>query len=354
MSFPPAIFYHRTRAARKIVVVDLGFLGDSVHLLPALAELRRHYPEAQLHTLSAPVGAALLELTPSVTRAWAFPLGSPSPPWWRHWDLLLALRRQRFDLALTFSGTDRSLFMTALTGARWRLACAGGRRHFWNRWLIGQWVPRRSRTLPVYEQRRQVLAACGMELNPPTWELHLPESARQRAEALVPAGALHCSINASHPLKEWPLEHWVAFTRALLQTRMAATLVASGSEAARERERLRAFAAQVNDPRCVMLPADLGVAGLAAVLRRCRWHIGGDSGVLHLAAALGTPTVALVRDYPAKTEWLPQGPTHPHLVVPCECVDASHPPCAAQGRARCLQGLAPETVLEAFEHLGEP
>ena len=74
-------FYERSRTARKILVVDLGFLGDSVHLVPALWEIKRHYPAAELHTLSAPVGAEVLRLAPCVNRPWAFPLGAPSPPW---------------------------------------------------------------------------------------------------------------------------------------------------------------------------------------------------------------------------------------------------------------------------------
>src|SRR3974390_237188 len=106
MSSEPANFYSRTRAARKIIVVDLGFLGDSVHLVPALWELKRNYPQALVHTLSATVGAELLRLAPCVDRAWAFPLTAPSPPWWRHWGLLRALRGERFDAAFNFSGAD--------------------------------------------------------------------------------------------------------------------------------------------------------------------------------------------------------------------------------------------------------
>ena len=141
----PANFYRMTQSARKIIVVDLGFLGDSIHLIPALYEIKRHYPDAQLHTLSATIGAELLNLVPCVDSAWAFPLTPQSPPWWRNWDILRALRREKFDLAFNFSGADRTIFITALTGAKWRLAQEGGRRHFWNRWLIPTWVPLQSR-----------------------------------------------------------------------------------------------------------------------------------------------------------------------------------------------------------------
>src|SRR5690348_8898340 len=92
-------FYEHTRTARKIVVMDLGFLGDSVHLVPALWEIKRHYPDAQLHTVSALVGAEVLAMAPCLDRAWGFPLTAQSPPWWKHRDILARIRNERFDLA---------------------------------------------------------------------------------------------------------------------------------------------------------------------------------------------------------------------------------------------------------------
>jgi ADP-heptose:LPS heptosyltransferase len=339
-------FYERSRAARKILVVDLGFLGDSVHLVPALWEIKRHYPAAELHTLSAPVGAEVLQLAPCVERPWAFPLGSPSPPWWRHWDLLLALRRERFDAAFNFSGADRTLFITALSGARWSVAVVGGRKHFWSPWLVRDQVPHPSPELPVYEQRRQILAACGLELAAFRWDLRLPETAARWAEARVPAGAIHFSINASTPLKEWPLEHWVELAKRLLAREPSARIIATGSANAREQERLRSLAAGVGgDDRLTVLPSGMTIAELAAVLQRSRLHVGADSGVLHLALALGVPTLALFRDYAGTVEWLPRGPAHKHLLALCPCANLRNPPCAATDRALCLARITPEQVM---------
>jgi ADP-heptose:LPS heptosyltransferase len=341
-------FYERTRAARKILVVDLGFLGDSVHLIPALWEIKRHYPAAQLHTLSAPVGAEALQLAPCVDRPRAFPLGSPSPPWWRHWDLIWALRRERFDLAFNFSGADRTLFITALAGARWSVAVAGGRKHFWSNWLVRNQVDRRSPELPVYEQRRQVLIACGFELGGPRWDLRLLEKAVQWAGARVPAGAIHFSINASTPLKEWPLEHWIELAKRVLAKEPSARIIATGSADAREQERLRSLAAGVGDDRLTVLPSGLTIAELAAALQRSRLHVGADSGVLHLAAAVGLPTVALFRRYADAGAWMPAGPAHRVLSVPCPCVDQPQPPCAATGQAACLARLQPAVVADTI------
>lgn len=308
--------------------MDLGFLGDSVHLVPALWEIRRHYPQAQLHTLSATVGAALLQLMPGVTRPWAFPLTQQSPPWWRHWDIIGGLRSERFDVAFNFGGGDRTIFTTALTGAKHRVAHQAGRKHFWNRWFIPNWVPRRDRGLPIFEQRRQVLAACGFTLQAPRFDLSVPEAAAAWAQANLPADAVHFSINASSPAKEWPLDAWVALAKALLQARPEMHLIATAGSALRELQRQREFEAAARHPRLKCYEG-LSIPQLAALLRRCQLHIGGDSGVLHLAFALGRPTVTVARQYDDMKEWLPEGDPHSSVIGPS------------------LESISPEAVTKA-------
>ena len=338
-------FLERTRAAAKIIVVDFGFLGDSVHLVPALWEIKRHYAGAQLHTLSATVGAELLAMAPCVDRRWAFPLTAKSPPWWKHWDILWALRRQRFDAAFNFTGSDRSLFATAFIGAPWTLGVEAGRRHFWNNWLVSDWVQRGTRDLPVFEQRRQVLAASGFSLQPARFDLRVPEEATQYAQEKIPENTVHLSINASTPVKEWPLENWIALAKALLAADGALHLAATGSALPRERARLAALAQAVDDSRLVCL-AGPSIARLAAVLQRSRVQIGGDSGVLHLAMALSVPTLTVFRDHAGMKEWLPVGEQHRHFVAECRCLEENRTDCLTAGKAACLASISAGQVAE--------
>ncbi len=341
----PPSFLQRTRAAKKIIVVDFGFLGDSVHLLPALWEIKRHYPAAELHTLSASVGAELLAMAPCVDHAWSFPLTAKSPPWWKHWDILLALRRQGFDVAFNFTGSDRSLFATAFIAATWSLGCQAGRRHFWNGWMVRDWVKRPSRELPVFEQRRQVLAAGGFALEPARFDLRVPEEARQWANQTVPENFAHLSINASTPVKEWPLENWIDLAKSLLAADGQLRLAATGSSNPREQERLAALAKGVDNKRLTCLPG-LSIARLASVLQRSRLHVGGDSGVLHLAMALGVPTLGLFRDHAGMKEWMPVGEKHRHFVAPCRCLQENRTDCLVAGKASCLAGISAAKVAE--------
>ena len=65
-------FWARTQAARKVMVLDLGFLGDTVHLLPALWVVRQAYPQAELHVTVAAHITSLMDCVPWVNRVWGY------------------------------------------------------------------------------------------------------------------------------------------------------------------------------------------------------------------------------------------------------------------------------------------
>jgi len=337
-------FHGTTSGAKKIAVVDLGFLGDTVHLVPALWEIKNNYPGAELHVLTSPVGREVLQMAACVDRAWSFPLGPPSPGWWEHWDVLRAMRRERFDVAFNFSGADRSVFVTKILGARHAMVYRGARRHFWQPWLIRHWLERTSLPSPVYEARRRILNLCGLALGPVRFDLTVPEAERQWAREQIPAGAVHLSLNASFKLKEWPLANNVKLLRYLLINGFDRKLVVSAAPNPREQARLDALRREISDPRLVLINERLSVARLAAMLERCVLHVGPDSGVIHLASALNVSTVAIFRRYSDMADFLPAGPKHAYFDAPCPCMTSKNPPCAAAGEAACLGGISAELV----------
>jgi len=298
-----------------------------------------------LHTLSARVGAELLKLAPCVDRAWAFPLTPKSPAWWRHWGIIWALRRERFDVAFNLSGSDRTIFVTALLGARWTLAWEAGRKHFWNHWLSADWVGRAARELPVFEQRRQVLAAGGFALKGPRFDLRVPREARQWAETAIADQPVHLSISASAPVKEWPLENWIGLVQMLAQKSPSIRIVATAGSNPREQDRLKELARGADGARLQCFEG-LSIARLAALLQRCRLQIGADSGVLHLALALGVPTLTVFRQYSGLAEWIPGGKEHRHLIADCRCIAENRTDCLRAGRAACLAAITPGQVCE--------
>jgi ADP-heptose:LPS heptosyltransferase len=348
MSADLANFYTKTREARKVIVVDLGFLGDTVHLLPALHELKRNYRGAELHVVTSTVGREVLGLASCVDRAWAIEMSPQKRSLRQQWQVLRALRHERFEVAFNFSGADRTIFMTALTGARSRVAYTGGHSHFWNRWLVPFWIPFIEPTDLVFERRREMLKLCGLELAPAEFGLHVPDSARDWALGQVPENAVHFSINASTHLKEWPLDNWIELAKRLSNEKQI-KILATGSENVRERGRLDAFASALGASAQVF--CGISIARLAALLSRCSLHIGADSGVLHLAMALGLPTISLFRNYPNLRAWVPRGPQHRSFTANCACIGQKHAPCLKQPSAVCLREIQPATVAQAVQEI---
>jgi ADP-heptose:LPS heptosyltransferase len=308
----------------------------------------------KIHVLSTPVGCEVLKMAPPVDRAIVFPLRKPSPPWWRHWGILRDLRRQRYDVALSFSGSDRNIFITAISGARLKLVHDDGRPHWWRTWLVPTWVSRRSRLLPMFEQRRQVLAHLGFNLGAPAFNLCVDPGEFRWAESSVPEQTLHFSVNASSHIKEWPLSHWVELATSSLGELPGHSIVATASGAPREQQRLREFVAALKPgdrSRLITFPQALSIPRLAAVLQRCQLHVGADSGVLHLAMALGVPTVSIFRDYEGLQEWQPQGSLHRSVVRHCSCEATKSWGPECQTRARCLAQIPPGEVKPLIHEL---
>jgi heptosyltransferase-3 len=341
-----AHFYSRTRAARKVIVVDLGFLGDTVHLVPALWELKTAYRDASLHVLTSSVGAEVLALAPCVDRAWAIEMQPQKRTLSQQWQIVRSLRRERFDVAFNFSGADRTIFMTALTGAHWRVGYPGGRQHIWNSWLIKNWAPRQDPNRTVFEQRRGVLAACGLPVGAARFDLRIDPASSAWAADIVPPVAIHLSINSAKATREWPLKHHREMLRAVWSRYPDLVVLATCAANPRERQRLREFIDLVGDARLRALNDNLSISRLGAVLQRCRLHIGPDSGVLHLAVALQVPTISFFREQGAFKSFLPTGPHHRVITMPCSCVDQQNAPCEQLGQAECFARIQPDRVVE--------
>ncbi len=339
-------FYEATRPCGKIVVVDLGFLGDTVHLVPALWEIKNNYPNAELHVLTTPVGAAVLKMVTCVDRAWSFPLGPPSPKWWEHWEILKALRREKFDLAFNFGGADRSVFITRILRPRHAMAYQGARIHFWQPWLISHWIRRIKLPTPISESRREILRLCGLAISPARFSLTpLPEDVAWAAAA-IPKGSIHLSLNASFAFKEWPMRNNIEFVNSLLSAGCRRTIFVSAAPNEREQARLAEFRNSISDPRVQFIAEQLSISRLAAMLARCALHVGPDSGMIHLAFAVGTGTASIFRRYHDMADWLPRGANHCYFDAPCDCLHASHCPCQSMNESRCLGSISPSMVAE--------
>jgi len=315
----------------RILVVRADRLGDMALTAASLLDLRRHFKNAEITVLAPPAPLALLEAHPGVDRR--VPLGAAGLPR----DLV-----GRFDLAIDFTpdAALRGALLVNRSRARYRIGFgAAGRQACFN--LKGPWAdPARH----VVDLNRDLIAALGATPVAACPSLYVTAQEKGEAQsrlaglgAASPRVALH--PGGHYPSQRWGPERFADLISELTGRTGAACIVMAGPG---EDDLVRRICAAT--PDALALGA-LPVRGLMACLASCDLFIGNNSGPLHVATALGLPTVSLM------------GPTDPARFSPrgpADRVLRRDLPCSPCDRGRCwhhtcLRAIEPEEVLREAE-----
>jgi ADP-heptose:LPS heptosyltransferase len=314
-----ARFLERTRLARKVMVLDLGFLGDTIHLIPALGAVRQGYPEAELHVMVADHVREILKTAPWLDRVWGWPR-FPKSPWWpRLLGPIRQLRAERFDVAINLNGSDRSSILTFLSRARARL----GRRPerggpwFWD-YLFTDIVEFPYKTMPISKQRWECLKAAGFPGDKPVFNIRIPDEARQMIREKIGSeeAFLHVSPFTTEDHKELPLAILAETLNELKAARPRMRMILSCAPNEREKSKMNELLKKLHFAPWHIFGGDLNLLELAALVQRSGLHLGGDSGALHVAWMVGVPTVSWFREYDGIKDWMPDGTGHRVVIGP--------------------------------------
>jgi ADP-heptose:LPS heptosyltransferase len=321
---------------QRILVLRTDRLGDMVLTTAALMDLRAHYRHARITVLAPPGALALLEGHPAVDHLVPLPARRRLP----------AELAGRFDMAIDFT-PDENLAgarLAAATRATWRagFAAAGRQAYF---------------TLPsppvradrhIVELNRDLLEAIGVTRRES--EPTLPVAEKERTAALARVAALGAAQPRIlvHPgghfaSQRWPAERFAEVIERLTESVGAACLVAWGPL---EEDLARRITGATPDALPI---GPLSVRELVAVTSVVDLFLGNNSGPLHVAAALGVPTLSLA----GPTDLRRFAPREPSARVLLRAV-----PCSPCGRARCwhhtcLASIGPREVVEAARALLE-
>jgi heptosyltransferase-1 len=289
----------------RIALVKLSAIGDVVHALPVATALRARRPGARLVWIVERREAAVLRGHPALdevievdTRAWRRARGRAAvrAALAEIRALRARLRAGRFDVAVDLQGLLKSGLITAATGAPLRLGFATRRlREPMSALFTNRRVMPPARARHVVDQYLALLEPLGV--TEPKVEFGLPWSAgaEARADAFFAAFELRprqrvvvLNPGAGRPRKRWPVERFAELAGRLARDAFARVVVAWGPG---EGDAARAIAGEGRPRVTLAPPTDLDE--LIALLRRASVVVAGDTGPLHLAAALGTPCVAL-------------------------------------------------------------
>jgi heptosyltransferase I len=290
--------------APRILIVRLSALGDVVHVLPLLDALRRARPDAQLGWLVEERNASVLEGHPQLDRVLVWPRRELSRLL-RSGRLLAALglalrslrelRAGRFEVSIDAQCNLRSSLLAWLSGASRRIGFAPPYTKEKAHWLATDHV-----SVPIggqlkVERNLALLGPLGIDVRGARPRLAVPDAARASARALRASlrapelVALHPGVSGFGAIKQWAPERFAGLAQRIAAERGALCLVTWGPGE-------RALAEQVvcaSQGAAQLAPETRSLLELAALYEVCDAVVGGDTGPLHLAAALGVPVVGL-------------------------------------------------------------
>jgi len=276
---------------RTIVVSRTDRIGDLLCGSPVLVALHQRWPRSRLVVIAGPKNRAVLRGLPFVEEG---PVFRRDPASWT--ELAWWLGRQRIDVCVSLRAESMAgVWIAAWSGAPVRIATHATKAAAAFNLLLGADDAHQTTR---YCHAAAILGFPPAEVRP---VFVVPPEAARRAEALLPAivppgGAPLVGVQIPHrstkryTVRAWPMEKVVSLARALSGDGCRVVLCGTGAE------RIEAEAVRRQVPESVLAPAGVSLAEFAAVQRRFDLFISQFTGTLHLADALGVPTVSFGTD----------------------------------------------------------
>ncbi len=346
---------------KKILIISNCRFGDSLVMMPALQLLKASFPQASICLLSereangAVSADQILGGRGLVDVFEALPMtGGKLKRLFSRLRLIFKLRKQSFDLGIVLMPPYPPLTMALVDRFKLYLKLFGIKQ------II---APEKiydfnEKRLNVVDATLQVLSTLNLPLPPPNHAPYMLPSRQNSEEEKIEADAIMAdapegsfriavALGTNMPAKQWPLEHFAQVLKRLCAKTSVWPFFFGGAADAKLASSL------MDDGICGTLVTGRPLSVAAAVMARCNGYFGHDTGVMHLAAALGKPCVALFSSRDPAGMWDPYGKGHTILRInslPCAncgavvCPKPDHP---------CMQ-QSPETVLSALITLIRP
>ena len=352
----------------RVLVTKLRHHGDVLLISPVLTALGRALPHAQIDVLVYAETAPMIERHPALARVFTIDRSTKRRgPWSQlmaELTLLRSLRARSYDLLVHLTAHPRGLTLAVCLRPRWAVTCELPARRLpgvWKRAFTHFYpVPAGGRSRHAVELNLDALRRIGIQPLAEDRKLVMVpgDQARSRIDAMLAAmglderGFIHV-----HPGSRWLFKCWPAGRMASLIARLCAeghAVVLTGAPEAHERAHVDTLLAalpaaartSVHD-----LTGKLTLPELAALTARAQLFIGVDSAPMHIAAAMGTPTIALFGPSD-DIEWGPWGVTH-RIVASQEhpCRPCRNDGCGGGKVSDCLTTLGVERVKSAVDAL---
>jgi ADP-heptose:LPS heptosyltransferase len=339
--------------APRVLVIRRRYLGDVVLLGSLFRNLRLKWPAAQIEVLTEPAYTGVLQLNPDVTQAITMP---PSANVGALIGLANRLRLARYTHVFDVDNTDKTALLTFATRAPIRITFhrETGRLHF--RWAYTQFAELGDvfyATRHITDTYLELLRPAEVEIQ--THAVRLvprPEDIAAISPVLRPSRAgdhkrLLVHPGSRSPYRVWPVDRFAAVCDRVQKELGAEVYIVAGPS---ELELARQIREQM-ETSVTVIERPLPIGEFAALASLCDLFLCHDSGPMHLAAAVGTPVVALLSSQNAAI-WRPFGEGHTVLQtpLPCACIGKEAPtPCDRNNgyRSYCVRMIKTDETFAA-------
>ncbi len=341
---------------KKILVIQLGDIGDVVWMIPALRAIKKNHPQAQIMIFTRYPNADVLLDDPSIAGIfYVRPEKRIQDSLLSSSSLIYRLRREKFDLVIDLRADDRGAITSFLTGAPLRAALLYPGLTWRNR-LFTHLVnpePAKERVLGAAEQSLKIIRGLGIKEETSVPQIIVSAESEQKVRQIIASEKIAAkngwvSINpfSRWSYKEWGMDKWQYLSHLIWQ-KYEMPIVICGS--AEERERAERLVKRSQSP-VYSLAGKISLREMPGLLKLSRLHIGVDSAAPHIAAAVGTPTVTIYGPSDWR-DWAPPGEKNKVVFPDMDCSPCYKKGCDGNGRSLCLEQIDVNQVLKVVEEI---
>lgn len=341
---------------QRILLIRLRKIGDVLLMVPAIRAFRQKFPKAYLAALVNAGTESMLSGNPFLDEILIFdPLWKKLPFKQRmkkEWEFIWRVRQRRFDLAINFTEGDRGAFFCLASGAPFKVGVLRKDTSFWWKKIIfHQLIDLNKVKGHVIEQLLEIPRSLGIEIQDKKLEIFYDLEDEAKINQILEAAGIqkHDILVHIHPTSHWLFKCWrdegMAEVIDALQKRDGLRVVLTSGPEQRELQKVNNII-NLCRSRPINLAGQLTLKQLAALSQRCQLFIGVDTAPMHIAAAVGTPVVALFGPS-GENSWGPWGEGHIVIKKDMPCRPCGKDGCGGSKKSRCLEEITAAEVLEA-------
>jgi heptosyltransferase-2 len=351
----------------KILIIRLSAMGDILLATPLLRALRRRFPTARLDFVVKSQFADVLRYHPAIDHLYEL---NPDGGWQELRALASRLQEARYDVIFDIHKNFRSRYLAAAAKPRRILR---HHKHFLRRWLLVKTkINFMANVPPIYQRYLAAAKPLGVSASSPVggrWlELFWSEREEQEAErALVAQNRqphlplVGLAPGAGYFTKRWPPEYFAELAFHFIQSGNQVVVLGAVQDAGLVQTMMKhlksVLAQQQLGAGFINLAGAISLLASAAIIKRCQLLVANDSGLMHVAEAVGTPLIAIFGSTTRDLGFFPQlagsrvVENHDLLCRPCSHL--GHQRCPL-GHFRCMRDIRPDEIeAAAKELLGE-